>query len=162
LDAGQGQGTCRNQTTPCSIIELHSQTGRTMQKPVEVSFHNLAPSKHAEAMIREHVSRLQRMYERMTACRVRVDQRNHNRTHSIPRVVNIEITVPGRKEIVVAHEPGHLQRKFQAPDLHNAINEAFRIAEQRLGKMKEKLTDHGEQGTHEAANEFRGQVAELT
>jgi ribosome-associated translation inhibitor RaiA/cold shock CspA family protein len=133
-----------------------------MQKPVEISFHNLEPSKQAEAAIREHVGRLERMYERMTACRVRVDQRNQNRTHSIPPVVHIEISVPGRKEIVVAHEPAHLQRKFQAPDLHNAINEAFRIAEHRLSKFKEKLTDHGEQATHEAANEFRGQVAELT
>ena len=66
-------------------------------------------------------------------------------------------------DIVVAHEADHLQRKYQAPDLRNAINEAFRIAERRLGKYKDKLTDHGvaERG-HEAANEFRGQVAELT
>jgi ribosome-associated translation inhibitor RaiA len=27
------------------------------------------------------------------------------------------------------------------PDLLNAINEAFRIAERRLGKFKDKLTD---------------------
>jgi ribosome-associated translation inhibitor RaiA/cold shock CspA family protein len=132
-----------------------------MQKPVEVSFHNLPPSKQAEAMIREHVARLERMYERMTSCRVRVDQRNQNAAHTIPPVVHIEVVIPGHKDIVVAHEPGHLQRKFQTPDLHNAINEAFRIAEQRLAKFKDKRTDHGEAATHEAANEFRGQVAEL-
>jgi ribosome-associated translation inhibitor RaiA/cold shock CspA family protein len=85
------------------------------------------------------------------------------RNETIPPVVHIEISVPGHKDIVVAHEPDHLQRKYQAPDLRNAINEAFRIAERRLSKFKDKLTDHGvaERG-HEAANEFRGQIAELT
>ena len=62
---------------------------------------------------------------------------------------------------MVSHEPGHLQRKFQAPDLHNAIHEAFRIAEQRLSKYKDKLTDKTSVHTHEAALEFVGQVAEL-
>jgi cold shock CspA family protein len=71
------------------------------------------------------------------------------------------MSVPGRKDIVVAHEPDHLQRKFQAPDLRNAINEAFRIAERRLREYKEKLKDYTAAETHEAANEFLGQVAEL-
>ena len=98
----------------------------------------------------------------MTLCRVRVDQRNQNANETIPPVVHIEISVPGHKDIVVAHESDHLQRKFQAPDIRNAINEAFRIAERCLRKYKDKLTDHGvaERG-HEASNEFRGQVAEL-
>jgi len=120
-------------------------------------------SDSAEDAIRSHVKRLERFFDRIIACRVRVDQRNHNSNDTIPPVVHIEISVPGRKPIVVAHEPGHLQRRYQAPDLHNAINEAFRIAEQQLSKFKDKLTDHGvaERG-HEAANEFRGQIAELT
>lgn len=134
-----------------------------MQRPVEIAFRNIDSSDAAEAAIRDHVARLERMYGRMTTCRVRVDQRNQNVNESMPPVVHIDISVPGHKDIVVAHEADHLQRKYQAPDLRNAINEAFRIAERRLGKYKDKLTDHGvaERG-HEAANEFRGQVAELT
>jgi len=134
-----------------------------MQKPVEIAFRNIESSEAAEAAIRDHVARLERMYGRMTTCRVRVDQRNQNANESIPPVVHIDISVPGHKDIVVAHEADHLQRKYQLPDLRNAINEAFRIAERRLGKYKDKLTDHGvaERG-HEASHEFRGQVAELT
>ncbi len=134
-----------------------------MQKPVEIAFRNIESSEAAEAAIRDHVARLERMYGRMTTCRVRVDQRNQNVNESIPPVVHIDISVPGHKDIVVAHEADHLQRKYQVPDLRNAINEAFRIAERQLGKYKDKLSDHGvaERG-HEAANEFRGQVAELT
>src|SRR6187397_2799562 len=112
-----------------------------MQIQPEIAFHNIEGSRDAEAMIRNHVARLEKIYDRLTTCRVRVDQRNQNASHSIPPVVHIEISVPGHKDIVVAHEPDHLQRKFQAPDLHNAIHEAFRIAELRLAKYKDKLTD---------------------
>jgi len=134
-----------------------------MQIPVDIAFHNLPSSAAAEGAIRDHIGRLERIYKRMTTCRVRVDQRNQNQSETIPPVVRIEISVPGHKDIVVSHEPGYLQHKFQTPDLYNAINEAFRIAELRLSKYKDKLCDHGtaEMG-HEASNEFRGQVAELT
>jgi ribosomal subunit interface protein len=133
-----------------------------MQIPIEIAFRNIGHDDDAEAAIRAHVARLERIYGRMTTCRVRVDQRNQNANQTIPPVVHIEISVPGHKEIVVAHDADHLQRKYQAPDLHNAINEAFRIAERRLSKYKDKLEDHGsaERG-HEAANEFRGQIAEV-
>jgi ribosomal subunit interface protein len=133
-----------------------------MQRPVEITFRNIGSSDAAEAAIRDHVARLERMFGRMTSCRVRVDQRNQNANETMPPVVHIDISVPAHDDIVVAHEADHLQRKYQAPDLRNAINEAFRIAERRLGKHKDKLTDHGvaERG-HEAANEFRGQIAEI-
>ena len=98
----------------------------------------------------------------MTGCRVRVDQKSQNQRGTIPPVVHIEISVPGHKDVVVAHEPGHLQRRFQAPDLRNAINEAFRIAERQLAKTKSRLTDHEAARRHEASHEFRGQVAEMT
>ena len=115
-----------------------------MQKPVEIAFRNIESSDAAEATIRDHVARLEHMFGRMTACRVRVDQRNQNVNESMPPVVHIDISVPGHRSIVVTHEADHLQRKYQAPDLHNAINEAFRIAELRLGKYKDKLTDRGD------------------
>jgi ribosomal subunit interface protein len=133
-----------------------------MQIPAEIAFHNIESSDDIEDAIRDHISRLERIYERMTSCRVRVDQRNQNAKGTIPPVVHIELTVPGGGDIVVAHEAGHLQRKFQAPDLRNAINEAFRIAEARLAKYKDKRTDRTSAETHEAAQEFVGQIAEMT
>jgi ribosome-associated translation inhibitor RaiA/cold shock CspA family protein len=133
-----------------------------MQVPVEIAFHNLEQSDWAKTAICDHIGRLERIYGRLTTCRVRVDQRNQNANGTIPPVVHIEMSVPGHRDIVVAHEPGHLQHKFRSPDLRNAINEAFRIAEQRLSKHKEKLADHGtDQAHHEAANVFLGQVADM-
>ena len=133
-----------------------------MQTPIEIAFHNLPKSDWAENEIRDHVSRLEEIYDRLTTCRVRVDQRADNASHTIPPVVRIEISVPGHKDIVVAHEPDHLQRKFQAPDLRNAINEAFRIAERRLTQYKDQLQDRTAAAGHGAANAYLGQVAEIT
>jgi len=133
-----------------------------MQIPAEITFRNIESSAAAEDDIRGHIERLERVYGRMTTCRVRIDQSNQNRNESMPPVVHIEIVVPGHKEIIVAHEAERLQRKYKAPDLRNAINAAFRIAERRLSKYKDKLADHGTaELAHEAANEFRGQIAEL-
>jgi ribosome-associated translation inhibitor RaiA/cold shock CspA family protein len=133
-----------------------------MQIPVEIAFRNVPKSDWAENEIRDHVARLEEIYDRLTTCRVRVDQRANNSNNTVPPVVRIEMSVPGHTDIVVAHEPDHLQRKFQAPDLHNAINEAFRIAERRLSQYKDQLQDRTAPGAHESANEFLGQVAELT
>ncbi len=133
-----------------------------MQVPLEIAFHNVEHSDWAEGEIRNHVARLEDIYKRVTSCRVRVDQRASNAQQTIPPVVRIEIGLPGHKDIVVAHEPERLQRKFQRPDLHNAINEAFRIAERQLSEFKDKLADRTKTAlTHEAANEFLGQVAEM-
>lgn len=133
-----------------------------MQIQPQIAFHNCEKVDWAEEEILDHIERLEEIYDRAIACRVRVDQRNDNANHTIPPVVHIEISVPGHKDIVVAHEPDHLQRKFQAPDLKNAINEAFRIAEDRLTRYKDQLTDRTAPATHEAANELLGQIAEIT
>lgn len=133
-----------------------------MQVPMEIAFHNVDKSDWAEDAIRDHVARLEEIYDRLITCRVRVDQRADNTNHTIPPVVRIEMSVPGHKDLVVAHEPEHLQRKFQSPDLHNAINEAFRIAERQLSEFKDQRTDYTAAAGHEASHEFLGQVAETT
>jgi cold shock CspA family protein len=131
-----------------------------MQVPVEIAFHNIASSPWAEDEIRARVAKLEKLYDRMTTCRVRVDQRARNSNDTIPPVVRIEMGIPGHKDLVVSHEPDHLQQKFQAPDLRNAINEAFRIAEDRLVALKEQRQGRTKEAHHDVPNQFLGQVAE--
>jgi cold shock CspA family protein/ribosome-associated translation inhibitor RaiA len=133
-----------------------------MQIPVEIAFHNLDNITWAESEIRARVAKLEKIYDRLTTCRVRVDQRATNATGTIPPVVRIELSIPGHKDLVVSHEPDHLQRKFQTPDLHNAINEAFRIAEDRLVEFKNQRQRRTKEPLHDGENQFLGQVAELT
>jgi cold shock CspA family protein/ribosome-associated translation inhibitor RaiA len=132
-----------------------------MQTPVDISFHNCEGSAAIEDAIRSHIARLEEIHPRLIACRVRVDQRADNSTHSIPPVVRIEIRIPGRKDIVVAHEPERLQRRFQRPDMRNAVNEAFRIAARQLAELKQQVSDYKAVARHEAANEFSGRIADL-
>lgn len=132
-----------------------------MQVPLEIAFHNIDSSEWAEQEIRERVAELERIYDRLTSCRVRVDQRARNASRTIPPVVRIEIGIPGGKDLVVSHEPEHLQLKYQSPDLHNAINEAFRIAERQLLDLKEQREGRTKDAHHDAENQFLGQVVEI-
>jgi len=109
-----------------------------LQVPLEIAFHNIESSQWAEQEIRARVAELERLYDRLVSCRVRIDQRAKDLTGTIPPVVHIELGIPGRADLVVSHEPDHLLRKYQHPDLHKAINEAFRIAERQLLDLKEQ------------------------
>lgn len=132
-----------------------------MQVPVEIGFHNFEPPDWAEGEIRSRIAKLDRIYARLISCRVRVDQRQRNSAGTLPPVVRIELGIPGRGELVVSHEPEHLQRKFQAPDLRNAIHEAFRIAEDQLTELKAKLDGRPRDSVRDLERQFLGQVAEL-
>jgi hypothetical protein len=132
-----------------------------MQVPLEISYHNIKKSQAADDEIRAHVESLEEIYDRITSCRVRVDQRADNNNHTIPPVVRIELGIPGHKNLVVAHEPDHLQRKYQTPDLSNAIHEAFRIAERRLLDLKETRETETQTPAEGGERRFLGQIAEV-
>jgi cold shock CspA family protein len=131
-----------------------------MQVPLELAFHNVEHAKWAEDDIRARVAELETLYGRLTSCRVRVEQRADNQRGTIPPVVHIELGIPGHNDIVVSHEPEHLQRKFQRPDLRNAIHEAFRIAERRLRDLKELRAGRTKEPHHDSENQSLGQIAE--
>jgi len=132
-----------------------------MQVPLEIAFHHIESSERAEAEIRERVADLEKIYDRIVSCRVHVDQRATNNSGTIPPVVHIELGIPGRPDVVVSHEPDHLMRKYQRPDLHHAIIEAFRIAERRLLDIKEQRDGRTKAAQHDAPNQALGQVAEI-
>ena len=131
-----------------------------VQVPIEIAFHNIDSIPWAEEEIRARIAKLEHIFDRLVACRVRVDQRANNSSRNIPPVVRIEMGVPG-KDLVVSHEPDYLQHKFQSPDLHNAINEAFRIAEDQLSEYKRQLQDRGTEAFHAVETQALGQVADI-
>jgi ribosomal subunit interface protein len=132
-----------------------------MQVPLEIAFHHVARSESIEDEIRDRVAKLERLYRRMTSCRVHVDQRARNKNDTVPPVVRIEIGIPGRKDLVVSHEPDRLQRRFQTPDLRNAINDAFAIAERRLVELKNRRQRRTKQARHDIANQSLGEVVDI-
>ena len=46
-----------------------------LQVPLEIAFHNIESSHWAEQEIRARVAELERLYDRLVSCRVRIDQR---------------------------------------------------------------------------------------
>jgi hypothetical protein len=76
-----------------------------MQVPLEIAFHNIERSDWAEREIRTRVAELERIYDRLISCRVRVDQRNRDLTGTLPPVVHIELGIPGRGEMWSAMSP---------------------------------------------------------
>ena len=133
-----------------------------MQVPLEISFHNIESSRWAEDEIKTRAADLERIFDRLISCRVHIDKRARNSNDTIPPVVHIALGIPGRKDLVVSHEPDHLLRKYQRPDLQRAINEAFRIAERQLLDVKEQLSGRTKEGYHDSENRALGEVAELT
>ncbi len=132
-----------------------------MQVPLEIAFHNIDSSAWVEREIRARVADLERIYSRLNSCRVRVEKRVKKNAGKSPPVVRIELGIPGRKDLVVSHEPEHLRQKFQTPDIRNAIHEAFRIAERRLRDLKEQRARKTKTPRHDSGNQLLGQVAEL-
>jgi len=133
-----------------------------MSEPIiEIAFHNIDSSEWAENEIRARIAELQSVFERLVSCRVRVERRAKNNGSSIPPVVHVELGIPGRPDLIVSHEPEFLQRKFQRPDLHNAINEAFRIAERQLIELKNQRQGRTKAPQHDGPNQLLGQVAEI-
>src|SRR3954453_2801504 len=132
-----------------------------MQIPPEIAFHNIEKQDWAEAEIRDHIADLERIFDRLITCRVRVEQRANNSKGTIPPVVHVELGMPGSKDIVVAPEPDRLERKYQSPDLRNAINDAFRTVKKRLIDWKEQRNKPTRDGGHDGENQFLGQVADL-
>src|SRR5579859_4817902 len=139
-----------------------SQSRLPMQVPVEIAFHNLEPQDWAEQEIRSRVAKLEKIYDRLITCRVRVEQRADNGRGTIPPVVHIDLGIPGHKHVVVSHEPEHLQQKYQRPDLRKAISEAFRIAEDQLAALKAKREGRSKEAQHDTENQYLGRIAELT
>lgn len=132
-----------------------------MDLPLEIAFNKIDKSDWAEAEIRARVDKLVKMHDRITSCRVAVEQRAGSTTAGVPPVVRIELHLAGGAPVVVAYEPDRLQNRYQNPDLRNAISDAFETAERRLSERKEIRTGRTKAMHHDVNNQFLGQIAEM-
>lgn len=124
-----------------------------MQIPPEISFRDFEPSDELRARVEDEIARLERFYDRITSCRVVVEQPHRRRRSGNLFHVRIDLTVPGR-ELVVSRDPGDDESRR---DPIVAIEQAF-------AAMQRQLEDHareirGETKTHEPVP--RGRVARL-
>ncbi len=129
-----------------------------MEEPLEIAFHNVEPSDTLEAEIRERFAKLEKLYDRLTSCRVSVEGlHKQHRTGNVYEV-HIELRVPG-EDVVVSREPHHARERYTDPDVNVALRDAFKTAERRLTEFKRK--QRGEVKAHEDDALFAGQVSQL-
>ena len=100
-----------------------------MDKPVQVTFHNLQHSEAVEEDVRARVAKLEAFADRMTSCRIVIDSPHRNQAGAKTYEVKIEMGLPGQT-LVVDREP--------IGDLQSAISGAFDIAKKRLKTHRDK------------------------
>ena len=108
-----------------------------MERPLEIVFHNMLPSKPIEELIRQKVGRLEKFYPRIVGCRVSVEVRGRPRkkTGSVPEV-HVEIQVPG-KTIIVSRER-RASDGSASPDARTSVRNAFDAATLKLQDYKRR------------------------
>lgn len=111
-----------------------------MERPLEIAFHNLPPSEALEAEIRKRVTKLEKIFPRLIACRVSVEAlHNQHQTGNIFEV-HIVLGVPGR-DIAVSREPHKVKQRYANPDAYVSVRDAFDAAERQLAHFKDRRRD---------------------
>ena len=118
-----------------------------MNIPLELSFHNMAPSDALKEIVRAHVARLEQFHDHLISCRVVIEMphKSHRTGQNVPDV-HIVIRVPG-KNLVVSREMAHAGKS--ATDAYTILDGAFAAAQDQLrdhcrirhGNVKAKPAD---------------------
>ena len=93
-----------------------------MEIPMTISCHHIQLSPQEEAMIRRKANKLERLFPRLTSCRVFVEGPEHHRNGG-PFQIHLDLTVPG-EELAVSRKTGQ--------DLATATRDAFNAARSLL------------------------------
>jgi cold shock CspA family protein/ribosome-associated translation inhibitor RaiA len=128
----------------------------TMQIPLEIRYHQVDGSDALDSEIRRHADRLDKLYDRLIACRVSVEAPHRQHRTGNVLSIHIELSVPG-SSLVVSHEPHKAQERQAHPNIHTALRVAFKAAERQLKAFKE--VQRGEVKPHDVP--FQGTVAGL-
>ena len=100
-----------------------------MDKPLQVTFHNLEHSDAVEDEIRDRMRKLSEVCDRITSGRVVIDSPHRTNQRAKSFTVSIELGLP-RNEIVIKRDP--------VTDIHSAVADAFDTARRRLRDYVEK------------------------
>jgi ribosome-associated translation inhibitor RaiA/cold shock CspA family protein len=110
-----------------------------MQRPLQITFKGMENSPALETLIRQRVDRIERVYPRLTGCRVVVEVPHRAaETAKVPIAVSVEADVPGRGPVVGKDEE---DRRESKQDHTAALNKAFDAVERQLAKIDDLQND---------------------
>jgi ribosomal subunit interface protein len=115
-----------------------------VQLPLKITFRGLDPSDAIRAKIEERASRLERLHNRITSCRVVVETADKHRHKGHLYRVRVDVVVP-RGEVATNRAPTKAQ---EHQDVYVAIRDAFDATERRLENHVRRA--RGDTKSHEA------------
>lgn len=107
--------------------------GRRMKLPLEIVFRNVNRTEELEERIRSKAKKLDRMFDRITGCRVVVESPHNKRAKGHTYHVTVEVNVPSEM-IVVNRDP----QNHDHDDLGIALRDAFAAAQRQLRAYSKK------------------------
>jgi ribosome-associated translation inhibitor RaiA/cold shock CspA family protein len=110
-----------------------------VQRPLQITYKGMESSPAFDSLIRQRVDHLQRLYLRMTGCRVLVEVPHRaSETAKVPMAVSVEADIPGRPTLIGRDEEGRHEAK---QDHAAAINKAFDAVERQLENIADRRND---------------------
>jgi ribosomal subunit interface protein len=106
-----------------------------MEVPLELAFRNMEHSDAIEELVREKAAHLDKLFDRLTSCRVTVEAPHKHHRKGNQYHVQIFLGVP-QGQLVVSRDPGDV---YAHEDLRVAIRDAFQAAERQLKEHAEKM-----------------------
>lgn len=108
-----------------------------MELPLTITAHDAVLPEPIEETIREKTSKLDRINGHLIACHVTVEGPGRHHRNGGPYKVRIDLSVPG-SELVINQK--------EAPDLAQAIREAFDAARRRLEEHRDLQLEKRKEG----------------
>lgn len=106
-----------------------------MQIPIQIAFRGMDPSAAVEEKIRHEADKLEHFSERITGCRVVVEQSHHRHHRGNLFHVSIDVTLPGG-ELLVNRDPAD---KHAHEDVYVAVRDSFDAAKRRIADHMQRL-----------------------
>ena len=128
-----------------------------MDRPLEISFHNMAVSEPLDGEIRSLAARLETRFDHLIGCRVVVEKLQNRRRNGGTFDVHVVMKVPGQ-ELAVSREQQKADTKYSHPDALTAVRDAFTAAERQLIEFKRRLRSDT---SKPVASAVAGQVAQI-
>ncbi len=117
-----------------------------MKSPIQVVFRNVGRNEKVETAIKEKAEKLEKIYNRITGCRVTIEMPHKHHTKGNTFEVNLSLSIPER-DIVVTRTSNEAQTNSDE-GMMSTVRDAFDAAKRQLEEHSRKR--RGETKSHEA------------
>jgi ribosomal subunit interface protein len=100
-----------------------------MQRPVQITFRDIAHSEAIESHVREKVAKLEEFYPQITGCHVTLEMPHKHKHQGKQCSVRIDVRVPGGELVV---------NRDKHEDMYVALRDAFDAAKRQLEEYGRK------------------------